>query len=291
VREHVGLDMPTVPKKVHAAATPAARPVSSIRESKKGPRLYVVLSDVHIPYHDEDALEAVCGLMKDLSPHGLVLNGDFLDLLELSRHSAGSVAKLEGRRVSTTFSEARRILNMLQEAAGAGCIDNHFIDGNHEDRVGRWLSAGDNGVFADDLSVDITSRLDLKDRGFKHHAGYPDAGVSLGKLWVTHGRFTNKYHAAKMLDYYRHSVMYGHTHVPQTHCASALHGQQVAYGTGYLADERSEAMSYAPKPNAWVKGFALVYVWPDESFNAQVLNFWRGQFAYGGKVYGRRLSK
>lgn len=254
------------------------------------PRLYTVISDVHVPFHDHNCTDAVAALMGDLRPDGLVVNGDFLDLLELSRHSTGSLKKLEGRRVSTTFTEGRALLRQLLTAAGKQCIHNHFVDGNHEDRVARWLSAGDNGVFEGDLSMDIASRLDLNDLSIKYHKGYPDAGVALGKLWVTHGRFTPKYHANKMLDYYRHSVLYGHTHTPQVHHAAALHGQQGAYGTGHLADPDSEAMSYAPRPNAWVQGFALVYVWPDGSFNVQLLNFWRGQFAYGGRVYGRRTK-
>jgi predicted phosphodiesterase len=256
-----------------------------------GGKLYFITSDQHVPYQDENAHRAIAELAQVLRPQGWVFNGDFLDLLEISRHSAGSLAKLEGRRICTTFNEGNRILDLLITAAGKQCTDLHFIDGNHEDRINRWLSTADNGIFSGDESISIARRLKFDSRGIQYHEGYPEAGVRLGKLWVTHGRFTNKYHANKMLDYYRHSVLYGHTHAPQMDHAPALRGQQVAIGTGHLGDPDSPAMSYAPRPNRWVSGFALVYVYPDGSFNAQPINLWRGQFVYAGITYGKRSAR
>lgn len=269
-------------------APPAFIPVKPKQKPVKNEvRTYVVVSDVHVPYHSQQCTDAVAEFMADVRPHGIVIAGDFLDLLELSRHSAQSLLKLEGKRVSTTFAEANALLDQWQHAAGPQCEDNHFIDGNHEDRIARWLAAGDNGVWAGDDSVSIEGRLKLRARGFTYHAGYPSAGVMIGKLWITHGRFCNKFHASKHLDFYRHSIMYGHTHQPMVHYASSLNGQQVAIGLGHLADPDSEAMSYAARPNAWCNGFAVVHVRPDGAFNAQPINFWDGQFAVAGKVYGR----
>lgn len=250
-------------------------------------KCYLVTSDQHVPYQDENAHRAVADFARDLEPDGWVINGDFLDLLELSHHSAGSLAKLENRRVCRTFSEGNRILDLFMDAAGPQCKDWHFTDGNHEDRIRRWLENADHGVFQGDDSISLSKRLRLKERGITYHEGYPEAGVMLGKLWVTHGRFCNKYHAAKHLDYYRHSILYGHTHAPQIQHAPALRGQQVAVGSGHMADVNSPAMDYAPRPNSWVTGFTIVYVRPDGSFTIQPLNFWRGQFTYANRTYGK----
>jgi predicted phosphodiesterase len=269
---------------------PKRSPLKKPLKNEGGVRTYIVVSDVHVEYQDRHCCEAVAEFMQDTKPHGIVIAGDFLDFLELSRHNTASLLKLEGRRVSTTFSEGNLQLDEWQNAAGEQCIDNHFIKGNHEDRIDRWLASGDNGVWAGDESISIEARLRLKQRGFRYHDRYPEAGVLLGRLWVCHGRFTNRYHAAKHLDFYRHSVLYGHTHTPQVHYASALHGQQVAVGLGHLADPDSEACSYAARPNAWCQGFAAVHVRDDGAFNVQPINFWDGQFAVAGKVYGRARS-
>lgn len=271
--------------------TPPPPPkATALREAAGAPpsaRLYLVGSDIHVPYHDGVCWEAFCALASDLRPNGIVLDGDFLDLLELSRHSAGSLAKLEGKRVVHTFEAGRACIGQVRDAAGEQCDDNTLIDGNHEDRITRWLAAGDNAVFAGDPALDLAERLHLEQHGFRHVAGYPRASVDLGKLLITHGRFTNKFHAAKHLDYYRHSVMYGHTHIPQQFVAPCRHGQQIAIGLGHMADPDSEAMGYAPPPNAWIQGFGIVYVLPDGSFHASDVKFHRGQFAYAGRTYGR----
>lgn len=268
------------------AAAPAAAP--KIARTALG-KLYFVTTDEHVPYQDENCQEAINALADDLKPDGWIIGGDGLDMLELSRHSAQSVAKLEGRRIAETWRQGNRWLENKFTAAGPQCTDRRYIPGNHEDRINRWIASGDHGVFAEDDGLSIEHRLGFPGRGIKMEPnGYPEAGYMLGKLWITHGRFTNKYHAAKHLDFYRHSVMYGHTHSPQVMFGSALRGQQAAFGLGHLGDPESEAMGYAPRPNAWAQGFALVHVYPDGSFNAQPIQFWRGQFTYAGRTYGRR---
>lgn len=254
-------------------------------------KTYIVISDVHVPFHDHNAMEAVCSLARDVQPTGLVVAGDFLDFYELSSHNRASLANLEGKRISDTFEGANNVLGALQEAAGPQATDNYFLDGNHEDRLRRWLASGDNAVWIGDEAVDMDRRLGLRKRGFSYRPGYPESHVELGHLLVTHGRWCTRNHAATHLDRFRKSVMYGHTHTPQVHYGPAWKAQQVAIGLGHLANVDSPAMSYAGHPNGWCQGFAMVHVFKDSSFQAAPINFWRGQFVHGGKTYGRRKGK
>ena len=48
---------------------------------------YLILSDVHVPYHSEIALEAALKYGIDAGCKHLVFNGDFLDFYKLSRWS------------------------------------------------------------------------------------------------------------------------------------------------------------------------------------------------------------
>lgn len=248
-------------------------------------RIYVVLSDVHVPYHDRRAVAGVCAYLADLRPHGLVFNGDILDLDEVSRHNAGSVANLEGKRLSRTWAEANRFLDEVISACGPRLDDIRWVDGNHEARIDRWLEQGDHAVFAGEGSFSIAERLRFSRRGVQHLPGYPDAHTTLGKLLVTHGTLTGKYAAARHLDKYRASVLFGHTHTPGVFYASGL-VRSAAYNNGHLADVTSPAMSYAPTPNAWTQGFAVVHVRPSGEFQVQLINLWHGVFHVGDKQYG-----
>lgn len=256
-----------------------------VRRRAAKTRTYVVVSDVHVPYQDPVCCAAVGQLLRDLAPTGLIVNGDFLDFYELSRYNSNSVAAMEGKRIVDTFAAGNKQLDEWLALAGPQCRDNHFLDGNHEGRLKDWLRSGNNSAFLDDDSLDIGHRLRFKERNVTYHRG-EHSQLMLGNLIITHGRWCNKYHAAKHLDEFRHSVLYGHTHAPQTYSASAYQTQQVATGTGHLADPESPACEYAPKPNRWMQGFALVHVRPDGLSHAVPLNFFNKRFHYAGRDYG-----
>lgn len=252
-----------------------------------GTKIFVVVSDVHVPYYDHNCAQAIAAFMREIGPDGFIVNGDYLDLFEVSSHNASSLRKLEGTRISEAFREGNKLLDLWCKAAGPKCKEKYFIDGNHEDRLDRWLNQGDNGVWAGDEAVDIGLRLKFKERGIVYKQGYPNAHVQLGKLLVTHGKYAGGMHAKKHLDNYRHSVMYGHTHSPQMLHVPTFLEKQGAYGTGHLAAPNSKAVEYASKPSAWVQGFSIVYVRKNGDFNVQLINFWNGTFFYGGRQYGK----
>lgn len=249
-------------------------------------RVYVVVSDVHVPYHDPVCLKAVCDLIKDVKPHGFVINGDFLDLAEISKHSRGSLAQLEGKRIADTFDAANSVLDYYDDAL-QGARDKHFTAGNHEYRLQRWLETGDNAVFAGDAGVSIPHRLGLEKRGYVYRPDYPNAYVKLGHLVVTHGITCQKHAAAGHLDRYHHSVLVGHTHTSQSFHASTFNSQQGGYCAGHMANPKSEAMKYAPVPNRWVQGFAVVTVEPNDNFHCQLVNFVDGVAYFGARRYGK----
>lgn len=262
--------------------------VSPIANIGKKTKTFVICSDVHIPSQSNPCIKAVAELLRDIRPDGLILNGDILDLIELSSHARGSVAQLEGLRICKVFGEANSVLDLWQDAAGPQCKENHFVEGNHEDRLNRWIRTGDNSVWLGDESVSIPNRLKLVQRGFVYHAGYPKAYVRLGHLIVTHGKYCTKYAAATHLERYRCSVLVGHVHTPGMHYGSGFEQVQVGIVTGHLADVNKPALSYASVPNSWQQGFAIVVVEPNGNFHIELKNFVDGVFYYGGKRYGKK---
>jgi hypothetical protein len=55
------------------------------KAGSKERKTYVVLNDIQIPFHDEEVLFGlVVPFVRELRPHGVVLNGDIVDNYEIS---------------------------------------------------------------------------------------------------------------------------------------------------------------------------------------------------------------
>ena len=253
----------------------------------KGTKVYLIISDPHIPSHDQLCWDAVCEFAEDMKFDGLVLNGDLVDLGEIDRHSEGSLIKRENKRVRHTMDVCNTQLDKLQKALGAQCKDNYLIEGNHDDRIKRLLQKGDNAVLKDYLP-ELEEALKLKKRGIKYIESYPKAKIQLGKLWITHGIWTNEFHAKKHVDQFKACVYIGHAHRQQMYIGASIDGQIAGWASGHMADETSDAMSYAPTPNSWSKGFGIVYVRSNGEFNVQQIQFWNHTFFYGNRQYGKK---
>src|SRR5262245_65438162 len=120
----------------------------------------IVTSDWHVPTYSKTHVAALFEFARDFKPHTSIIAGDFLDLPELSRHTAGSVAQLEGRRVASSFESGRNVIERYGRALGKQCTERVFMWGNHCNRVNKWLQKGDNAVFVGDPLLDIGQRLE-----------------------------------------------------------------------------------------------------------------------------------
>jgi len=47
----------------------------------------LVISDLHVPFHDDSAIEVVYDMLRDIKFENFVINGDLIDGWELSRFS------------------------------------------------------------------------------------------------------------------------------------------------------------------------------------------------------------
>lgn len=249
-------------------------------------RIFVCVSDVHVPGHDRAATRGVMDYAADLRPHGLIFNGDVLDLEELGRWNAGSLGKLEGKRVGTSFAEANAFIDDFQRACGSRLEETHWINGNHENRLDRWLMTGDNAVFAGEAGLTLSERLHFARRGIVDHGEYPRAHVKLGHLIVTHGVYTGKYAASRHLDMYRCSVVVGHVHTPGVFYGAGFKSQQVCVVGGHLADVTASCMSYAPQPNSWCQAFTVIHVRKSGTFQINLVPLWDRAFMSHDKLYG-----
>ena len=234
-----------------------------------------VLSDVHVPYHDETALRAAVDCLAGERIDTLLLNGDFADFYSISRHEKNP----KHRNFKAELGAVRDFLAWVRSRfPGVKMVAK---SGNHEERFERWLFA-----HAPEISDEPEMRLDrwLRMESFGiEHVG--DKRIILaGKLPILHGHEkgngisspVNQARGAFLR--LHHTVLEGHGHRTSTHSEPDMFGREtVCFSTGCLCDLRP---AYAVL-NKWNHGAARVEVHADGTFD--VTNF----RIVGGKV---RLS-
>ena len=247
----------------------------------------LVASDWHVPYHHAENVAALCDFALDFRPHHFVNAGDFLDFDTLSRHNAGSVALLEGKRTVEHFAVGNAVNDQIDEALGEQCTEKDFLAGNHERRTDSWINRGDNAVWLGDPLIDWSGRLMLQKRGYRVQKDYVTARLQIGRLHIIHGKYHGIHAAHQHVQKLGVNVMFGHTHRSQVYLQPTLDGQRGGYAIGGLADYAQPELQYIGLGSGWSEGFGIAIVRKSGNFQADCLNFIDGVFYWGGKEYGK----
>ena len=256
----------------------------------------ILLPDIHFPFHNKPAINAVFEFTKWFEPHTVVILGDGLEMETLNhwQRDKGNRRFLEGKRLLEEYegfdNEILTPLDVLCKPSDRRRKRPRkiFMGGNHE----HWL----NGLFAKFPELigmlELEKTLRLKERGWEwipfmlnDDSGVHRGTVQFGKLLVFHGQYTNKFHAAKTADTYSKSTAYGHTHDVQFH--TKIFDDDLGYHTaqsiGCLCN-RAPAFKWG-KANRWVNAFGILYVRKNGLFNLYVPIITNGRFTFGGRVF------
>lgn len=228
------------------------------------PGKYLVLSDIHIPYHDTQALEIALEYGRSEGIENILLNGDILDCHTLSRFEKSPDARSFAQELHTL----RQFLAFLRSHFG-GWIG--YKIGNHEHRLTCYLMGKAPELF------------DMPELGFASLAHLEEFDIDLiessqiikaGHLNIIHGHefgksvFNPVNPARGSFIRSKCSVLAGHNHQTSEHHESNLNGDALAcWSTGCLCE-----MTPAYMPLAFLKwnhGFAAVEVEESGQFYVQ----------------------
>ena len=230
------------------------------------PGKYLVLSDLHVPYHCEKALESALRTGIDAGCEHLVLNGDFMDFYRLSRWD-------QDPRARNPDAELKIGAEVLEE------LNKHFSDdsvrvfkvGNHEHRYHSYLYQRAPALIGiEEFRLDRV--LPLKEHKWKFIHSKQE--YHLGKLPMLHGHelprgLTDPVNIGRGV-YLRvaGTAMVGHWHRTSTHVETTGIDERLVpcYSLGCLCDLKPEYATI----NRWNHGFAIVTV--GERGNYQVQN-------------------
>ena len=218
--------------------------------SKNGYERAIYLGDPHIPFHNEKALEIVFSFIKDFKPHKVFVLGDWIDFYDLSSFDRDPDRKFS---LQKELDLGRGYLEELADLTPKAT--RVFMQGNHEDRLRRWLWR--NPDVSSLRGLDLDELLGLADLGYESYEYHQVYNYGTGLL-VKHGDLVRKhsaYTAKAELENDGISGISGHTHRLGTHFKRDHSGQTVWYEAGCLCDLEPH---YNVRPN-WQTGYAYSY--------------------------------
>jgi predicted MPP superfamily phosphohydrolase len=209
------------------------------------------VSDAHIPFHSKAWWSLMMQVARDIKPTTIVIIGDFADFYAVSDHDK------DPERANRFDEEIEVVEKHLDELDALGATDKIYVEGNHEDRLRRYLMK--NPALA--RVVTTEKLLRLKERGwefvpYKRH-------TQRGAIHYTHDVGSAGRNAIfRALDTYQHSVVTGHTHRLQYIVEGNAVGDcklSAAFGCG-LDIDTVDYTNLARAKKDWANGFGVGYL-------------------------------
>ena len=225
------------------------------------------LTDIHLPYHDIDALTLALDYGKEKKINTIWLNGDIMDCYQASTHEKNP----KNRDMSYELQVCRDFLDLLKKQFPLAKI--FFKCGNHELRWERFLRVKA-PLLLDTEEFKLEILLKLGERGI---TWIPNTQlVKAGRLNVIHG---NEYKGGGGINVARtlwlragDNVIAGDKHKTQSGLKTNVDKSVVGtWSVGCLCELNPEYLSF----NEWNLGFAHIELFKDGGFavhNKSIIN-------------------
>lgn len=266
-----------------------ARPVPKSpppRGEQKIDTLRVCAGDVHGMMQDPDAVAVFLHDVKTLQPDCIVLGGDIMECGGwLAKHQPVGFVALCDYSYQEDCRAANLFLDRLQEAAPNAEI--HYIEGNHEDRVERWIvdvtraHARDSEFLRKAFAPQ--SMLRLEERGIPYYRrteiyveGAPRGWIKLGKMFFTHSLKYSKNAARDAITATAGNITYFCTHREDT--ATVVFpsvGIVKAFNPGCLCS--MQPVWKNSTPTTWSQGYGIDFISKSGEFQRVHVPIWKGR--------------
>lgn len=231
----------------------------------KEPGTWLILGDIHLPYHEPGVIELAVQRAIQEKVVGVILNGDILDCHELSRFDKTP----DDPRYTEEVHYGRQFLTYLRERLPKARIV--YKDGNHEERLVHYLISKAPALFGLDV-LTIPSLLEFR----QHNIEYVTDRrlIQLGNLYLVHGHeyrpaITAPVNPARGLFIRAKAcAMTSHFHQVSEHHEPTIAGKPL--GTWSIGCACELSPLYMPL-NKWQHGFALVKLDRGGSFSVRNL--------------------
>ena len=256
------------------------------RKTPKASSVRLSFGDLHGMRMDRKAVDALLRDVRVLDPDVVVLGGDMMECGGwLAKHQPiGFVALLD-----YTYQEDLAATNWFLDEAqqAAPHAEMHYLEGQHEDRIERWIVDQVTGHAADAeflrSLVSPHALLRLEERGIKYYRrsqvyveGLPRGWMQLGRMYFTHEMGTSRNAARDAVSQTGGNVTYFHTHREDT--ATRVFpavGICKAFNPGCLCT--MQPVWQNSNPTDWSQGYAIDFIAKSGNFQRVHVPIWRGE--------------
>ena len=233
---------------------------------------YLILSDIHIPYHDEDSLTTALEWGLNNNVDTIILNGDIMDCYPVSSFIKDIGKASLREEIEMTIAFIGYVRELFPD------VDMYYKLGNHEERINTYLLRNAK-EFKDVDNLKFENLLRFKEFGVTLVGREL---IKLGGLNVLHGHemgesvFSPVNPARGMFLKAKSSVIFGHNHQVSQHSENNINGDATGvWSMGCLCTLSPEYRPYAY--TKWSHGFACVDVNEDNSYYVQNFKIINGQ--------------
>jgi predicted phosphodiesterase len=229
-----------------------------------------VCNDIHLPYHCPYGVRACFSEFKKRGVDGIYLNGDILDMEEVSRFEKMPTGKF----LKDEIEVGRKFLESMRKMFPN--IPIYWKDGNHEKRFQSYINTKCDEL-ANLYGMDIPTQLQFDKYDIQYVPEYKVA--KFGKLWIAHGHELGlKSGTVNIARQVRMrvgvNVMFGHWHKNQNDSSRNLADEvHSAWAIGCLCYLKPR---YTGVLNQWTQGGATIDLHEDGSFTVSAFQIQDG---------------
>lgn len=224
----------------------------------------LVISDLHIPYHDIEAVTCALDYGKREKVNCIVINGDLIDFHQMSRFVKDPRKRSAVQEIEASIEFLRVLRKQFKH------VPIYWLFGNHDIRYEIWMKSVAPLLFMDDYYrlEDRMGLATLRVTPLVH-----TTIIKAGLLNIMHGHTIFRgasspvSPARTIFMKCSESTMCGHTHKISENTTTKLDGSMVTcWSTGSLCELNPE---YSPHANNYAHGFAHVRIKRNGYFNVQ----------------------
>jgi len=232
----------------------------------------LLISDLHIPYHNIEAVTIALDYGKKEKVNTIFINGDLIDNHQISKFESDP----KKRSVKQEFDATREFLVQLRKAFPKALI--YWLKVNHCIRWEKFLYSKVREIWNDDYFF-LEERLQLN--SVKVKILDDKVLVKAGKLSITHGHhifkgaFTPVNPSRGAFLRAKQSLIVGHLHRPSHHPETDLDGKIIScWSTGCLCELRAD---YSPLVGNTMHGFAHIQIAKDGDYTVKNYSIIKGK--------------
>jgi predicted phosphodiesterase len=218
------------------------------------------ISDIHIPYQDNKALELALQYGKDKKINTILLGGDIMDMYATSDHEKLPGARDLNEEIEATFYFLSSLKKHFPEC------NIYYKEGNHERRWLRFLMRKSPEIIGvHEFRLDVILKL-----GQLGITWIPNEQlIKAGDLNIIHGnemKGGSNNQGKFMFDRAKKSILAGDKHKTNEHIESNIDGEVYGgWGVGCLCELQPDYLLY----NRWNLGFAYIEVENNGNFSVE----------------------